>query len=54
MADASITAMMLIKMNNIHSTAIVSSKAELGNNIHIGPYCIINENVKINDNCSFS
>ena len=40
-------------MNNIHSTAIVSSKAELGNNIHIGPYCIINENVKINDDCKF-
>ena len=40
-------------MNNIHSTAIVSSKAELGNNIYIGPYCIINENVKINDNCKF-
>ena len=40
-------------MNNIHSTAIVSSKAELGNNIFIGPYCIINENVKINDNCKF-
>ena len=40
-------------MNNIHSTAIVSPKAELGNNIFIGPYCIINENVKINDNCKF-
>tara|TARA_B100001248_G_scaffold255503_1_gene235321 strand:+ start:505 stop:1302 length:798 start_codon:yes stop_codon:yes gene_type:complete len=40
-------------MNNIHSTAIVSSKAELGNNIYIGPYCIINENVKINDDCKF-
>ena len=34
-------------MNNIHTTAIVSNKAELGSNIKIGPYCIINENVKI-------
>ena len=32
-------------MNNIHSTAIVSSKAEIGKNVSIGPYCIININV---------
>ncbi len=38
-------------MNNIHSTAIVSSKAELGNNITILPYAIIEDNVKIGDDC---
>ena len=38
-------------MNNIHSTAIVSSKARLGNNIQIGPYCIIKENVEIGNDC---
>ena len=40
-------------MEKIHSTAIVSSKAKLGNNVNIGPYCIINENVEIGDNCRF-
>ena len=29
-------------MNNIHPTAIISRKANLGKNITIGPYCIIN------------
>ena len=40
-------------MEKIHPTAIVSSKAKLGNNVNIGPYCIINENVEIGDNCRF-
>jgi UDP-N-acetylglucosamine acyltransferase len=39
-------------MNTIHSTAIVSSKAELGNNITIHPYSIIEDNVVIGDNCT--
>jgi len=34
-------------MSNIHSTAIVSSKAELAADITVGPYTIIEENVKI-------
>jgi len=38
-------------MNNIHSTAIVSSKAELGDNISIGPFSIIEDDVTIGDNC---
>ena len=38
-------------MNNIHSTSIVSSSAEIGNNVSIGPYCIINSNVTIGSNC---
>ncbi len=37
-------------MNNIHSTAIISSKAKLGKNIKIGPYCIVKDNVTIHDN----
>ncbi|MBF97050.1 MAG: acyl-[acyl-carrier-protein]--UDP-N-acetylglucosamine O-acyltransferase [Pelagibacterales bacterium] len=40
-------------MNNIHATAIVSPKAKLGNNIYIGPYCIVNDNVEIGDGCKF-
>jgi UDP-N-acetylglucosamine acyltransferase len=35
---------------NIHPTAIVDPKAELGKNISIGPYTIINEGVRIGDN----
>ncbi len=34
-------------MTNIHKTSIVSSKAEIAENVVIGPYCIIGENVKI-------
>lgn len=37
-------------MNNIHPTAIISSKAQLGNNITIGPNTIIYDNVSIGDN----
>jgi UDP-N-acetylglucosamine acyltransferase len=36
-------------MNKIHPTATVSSKAELGNNITIGPYTYIEDDVKIDD-----
>ncbi len=38
-------------MNNIHPTALVSPKAELGNNIVISPYAIIEDDVIIEDNC---
>ena len=38
-------------MNNIHSTAIVSSKAKIGNNVTILPYTIIEDNVEIGDDC---
>lgn len=34
-------------MAKIHKTAVVSSKAELENDVVIGPYCIIGDNVKI-------
>jgi UDP-N-acetylglucosamine acyltransferase len=35
----------------IHSTAIVSPKAELGQNVEIGPYCVIGEGVRLGDDC---
>jgi UDP-N-acetylglucosamine acyltransferase len=35
---------------NIHSTAIVNPKAELGANVTIGPFCVIDADVKIGDN----
>ena len=38
-------------MTEIHSTAIVSSKANIGNNVKIGPYSIIHDNVVIGDDC---
>jgi len=36
-------------MAHIHPTAIVHEGAQLGNNVKIGPWCIIGENVKIGD-----
>ena len=36
-------------MREIHSTAIVSPKAELGENVVVGPYAIIEDNVQIGD-----
>lgn len=36
---------------DIHPTALVSSKAELGKNIKIGPYAIIEDNVVIGEDC---
>ena len=35
----------------IHPTAMVSKKAEIGNNVNIGPYAIIQDDVVIGDNC---
>lgn len=37
-------------MNKIDSTAIIHPSCELGDNVVIGPYVIIGENVKIGDN----
>ncbi len=34
---------------NIHPTAIVSEKAQIGENVEIGPYTIITDDVQIND-----
>lgn len=38
-------------MRDIHPTAIVSSKAKLGENIIIHPYTIIHDNVEIGEDC---
>jgi UDP-N-acetylglucosamine acyltransferase len=38
-------------MNNIHSTAIISSNAKLGNNVKVGSYAIIHDDVVIGDDC---
>jgi UDP-N-acetylglucosamine acyltransferase len=35
----------------IHPTAVVSPKAELGADVEIGPYCVINDNVILGDRC---
>ena len=31
----------------IHPTAIISNKANIGDNVSIGPYCIIDETCKL-------
>ncbi len=36
--------------NKIHSTAIISAKARLGNNVEVGPWTVIGADVKIADN----
>ena len=38
-------------MRNIHPTAIVSSKAKLGENIIVHPYTIIYDNVEVGEDC---
>ena len=38
-------------MSEIHSTAIVSSSAIIGNDVVIGPYSVIEGNVRIGNNC---
>lgn len=38
-------------MNTIHPTAIISAKANLGNNIKIGAYSIVEDDVEIDDDC---
>lgn len=40
-------------MAHIHPTAIVDPRAELGQNVTIGPYCIIEAETKIGDDCRF-
>jgi len=35
----------------IHELAVVSSKAEIGNNVEIGPFTIVHDNVIVGDNC---
>jgi UDP-N-acetylglucosamine acyltransferase len=37
--------------NQIHSSAIVDPAAELGDDIEIGPYCVINAGVELGNGC---
>lgn len=37
-------------MNNIHKTAIIGSNCIIGKNVTIGPYSVLDDNVKIADN----
>ncbi len=42
-------------MNKIHNTAIIGKNAIIGSNVKIGPYCVIEDGVKIgNDNILYS
>lgn len=36
-------------MSKIHSTAIISNKAKMSDNVEIGPYCIIGDDVEIGE-----
>ncbi len=36
-------------MNNIHPTAVVSPKAELGTDVKVGPYCVVGDHVTLGD-----
>jgi len=38
-------------MPQIHETAIVHPKAELGNGVKVGPYAVIGKHVVLGDNC---
>ena len=38
-------------MNKIHNTAIIGKNTIIGSNVEIGPYCVVEDGVKIgNDN----
>ncbi|HJN15580.1 MAG TPA: acyl-ACP--UDP-N-acetylglucosamine O-acyltransferase [Armatimonadota bacterium] len=37
--------------NTIHPTAIIAAGAELGDNVTVGPYALIDDNVTIGDDC---
>ena len=37
-------------MTHIHSTAVVSATAQLGRNVVVGPFCVIEDEVIIGDN----
>jgi len=37
-------------MTNIHPSAVIDTKAELADNVKIGPFCIVGPDVKLSDN----
>jgi UDP-N-acetylglucosamine acyltransferase len=40
-----------LAMNSIHPTAVIHGKAQLGENCHLGPYCVIGEHVVLGPGC---
>lgn len=38
-------------MTNIHSSAVVDPKAQLGTDVEIGPFCLVGPNVKLGGGC---
>ncbi len=38
-------------VNSIHPSAVVSPHAHLGRDVHIGPFCLVEEGVTIGDGC---
>ncbi len=36
----------------VHPTAVIGKQVKLGQNVYVGPYCVIEDQVKINDNCT--
>src|SRR4030095_1113337 len=38
-------------MTNIHQTAVINLRAEIGTGCEIGPYCVIGEHVVLGDGC---
>ncbi len=38
-------------MTNVHSTAVIHPKAQIGDGCEIGPYCVIGENVVLGPGC---
>lgn len=41
-------------MVNIHPTAVVDPKAEIGVDVNIGPYAVVGDNVQIGDGCQIA
>ena len=35
------------KKNNIHTTSLIDKDTKIADNVIIGPYCVIDENVEI-------
>ena len=40
-----------VRVSQIHPTAVVSPRAELGNNVTIGPYCVVEDDVVLGNDC---
>jgi UDP-N-acetylglucosamine acyltransferase len=38
-------------MSEVHSTAVIQEGAQIGEDCHIGPYCIVGANVTLGDSC---